>query len=122
VIGMFAVVVALAGVTLVASPGDDQQKYTPQTVTEAEQRLATAGQVLGAASMCKDIDRARVKAAVTKVEAMIDKGVDDNRQYYASKNIFDKGLDKGKSAIKHHETDCRHATEDLVDLEKVLGP
>jgi hypothetical protein len=115
-------VVALAGVTLIASPGDGQEKYAPETVVGAEQRLAAAGQVLGAASMCKDIDRARVKAAVTKVEAMIDKGVDNNTQYYASKNIFDRGLDKGKNAVKHHETDCRHATDDLTDLEKLLGP
>jgi hypothetical protein len=122
VIGAFAVVVALTGVTLIASPGDDQEKYLPQTVVGAEQRLAAAGQTLGAASMCKDIDRARVKAAVLKVEALIDKGVDDNRQYYASKNIFATGLDKGKNAVKRHETDCRRANEELTDMEKQLGP
>ena len=43
-------------------------------------------------------------------QALIDKGVDDNRQYYASKNIFAAGLDKGKNAVKRHETDCRRAT------------
>jgi len=52
---------------------------------------------------------------------LIDKGVDNNRQYYASKTIFDKGLDKGKSAIKQHETDCRRTGEELTDLERLLG-
>jgi len=118
---MLPAVLALAGFTLIASPGNDQEKYTPETVTGAEQRLAAAGQVLGAASMCKQIDRARVAAAVHKVEALIDKGVDNNRQYYASKTIFDKGLDKGRSAIKQHETDCRRTGEKLTDLERLLG-
>lgn len=119
---MIAIVLALAGATLTASPDAAQDKYRPEVATEAEQRLAQAGEVLGAAWMCRAIDRTRLHVAMHKVEAMIDKGVDDNRQYYAARNILDKSIDKGKNAIGKRETDCRRADAALGNLEKQLGP
>ncbi len=119
---MMAIVLALAGVTLIASPDAGEDKYMPEVAAAAERRLAQAGEVLGAAWMCREIDRTRLHAAMRKVEAMIDKGVDDNQQYYAARNILDKGIDKGKRAIGKRETDCRRADGALGDLEKELGP
>jgi hypothetical protein len=106
--------------TPVAAAANDQEKYAPETVVAAEQRLSSAGQTLGAASMCKDIDRNRIRAAILKVYDLIDKGVDNNRQYYAGKNIFAKGIDEGKAAIKRSRTDCRRAKSDLATLEEQL--
>jgi hypothetical protein len=83
--------------------------------------VSSAGETLGAASMCKDIDRDRIRAAILKVNDLIDKGVDDNRQYYASKNIFAKGMDEGKDANKRGRTDCRRTESDLTALEEQLG-
>jgi hypothetical protein len=117
------VVLALAltlGVTPVVA-ADDQEKYAPKTVVAAERRLAAAGETLGAASMCTAIDRDRLRADILKINDMIDKGVDDNRQYYASKNIFAKGMGRGKDAIKRGRTDCRRAESDLTALEAQLG-
>ena len=108
-------------VTPVAAADNDQDKYAPQTVVAAERRLSSAGETLGAASMCKDIDRDRIRAAMLKVNDLIDKGVDDNRQYYASKNIFAKAMDNGKDALKRGRTDCRRAERDLSALEEQLG-
>jgi len=118
---MFVVVLALAGAMLAAAPGTASDKYEPQAVVGAEKSLAEAGKVLGAASACNDIDRARVRTAILKLESLIDKGVDDNRQYYAAKNILAKGLDEGKAAIKKRETNCQRAAEDLSALEQRLG-
>ena len=111
----------MLAVTPVAAADDDEDKYAPQTVAAAERRLSSAGETLGAASMCKDIDRDRIRAAILKVNELIDKGVDNNRQYYAGKNIFAKGMDEGKDAIKRGRTDCRRAESDLTTLEKQLG-
>jgi hypothetical protein len=111
----------LLAVTPVAAADDDQDKYAPQTVAAAERRLSSAGETLGAASMCKDIDRNRVRVAIGRVNELIDKGVDNNRQYYAGKNIFAKGMDEGKNAIKHGRTDCRRAESELTTLEEQLG-
>ncbi len=111
---MIAVVLALAGATLVAAADDGPDKE--RAAAAAEQRLEQAGEALGAAWMCPQIDRARLHEVMHKVEAMIDHGVDDNRQYYAAHNILDKGIDKGK-----HEGDCRRAEAALGDLEKELG-
>jgi hypothetical protein len=111
----------LFAVTPVAAADDDQDKYAPETVAAAERRLSSAGETLGAASMCKDIDRERIRAAILKVNELIDKGVDNNRQYYAGKNIFAKGVDEGKDAIKRGRTDCRRAESDLTSLEEQLG-
>ena len=71
--------------------------------------------------MCKDIDRDRIRAAILKINELIDKGVDNNRQYYAGKNIFAKGMDEGKNAIKHGRSDCRRTESDLTTLEEELG-
>ena len=111
----------MLAVTPVAAADDDQDKYAPETVVAAERHLSSAGETLGAASMCKDIDRARIRAATLKVNELIDKGVDNNRQYYAGKNIFAKGIDEGKNAIKRGRTDCRRAESDLTTLEEQLG-
>jgi hypothetical protein len=107
--------------TPVAAADDDQDKYAPESVAAAERRLSSAGETLGAASMCKDIDRNRIRAAILKVNELIDKGVDNNRQYYAGKNIFAKGIDEGKDAIKRGRADCRRAESDLTSLEGELG-
>jgi hypothetical protein len=111
----------MLAVTPVVAAESDQDKYAPQTVAAAERRLSSAGQTLGAASMCKDIDRARIRAATLKVNELIDRGVDNNRQYYAGKNIVAKGMDEGKDAIKRGHTDCRRAESDLTTLEEQLG-
>ena len=118
---VWPVLALMLGVTPVAAAGDDADKYAPQTVAAAERRLASAGETLGAASMCKDIDRERIRAAILKVNELIDKGVDNNRQYYAGKNIFAKGREEGKDAIKRGRTDCRRAESDLTSLEEQLG-
>ena len=111
----------MLAVTPVAAADDDQDKYAPETVAAAERRLSSAGETLGAASMCKDIDRDRIRAAILKVNEYIDKGVDNNRQYYAGKNIFAKGMEEGKEAVKRGRTDCRRAESDLSTLEEQLG-
>jgi hypothetical protein len=118
---VWLVLALMLAVTPLAAADDDQDKYAPQTVTAAERRLSSAGETLGAASVCKNIDRARIRAATLKVNELIDKGVDNNRQYYAGKNIFAKGIDEGKNAIKRGRTDCRRAESDLTTLEEQLG-
>lgn len=105
-----------------ADASADTPKYAPPAVAAAEARLDHAGSVLGAASLCPDIDRDRLRAAADKMTALIDKGVDDNSQYYAAHNIFAKGVDKGKAGIRSHDNDCRRAAADLSELEKELGP
>jgi hypothetical protein len=115
---MTPLVLTLFGITLIASP----DKYAPQAVTQAEQSLRDAGETLGAASMCKEIDRKRISVLRLKVDALIDQGVDDNRQYYAARNILSKAIDDGKEAIRRRKIDCQRADGDLSNLEKKLGP
>lgn len=117
---MFPLLLAL-NLTLAAA-SDDRSKYAPSQVVAAEARLDHAGSVIGAASQCPKIERERVRGALDKMRALINKGVDDNNQYYAAHRIFDKGIDKGKAAIRDHESDCSHAEADLGTLEKELGP
>ncbi|HUH84977.1 MAG TPA: hypothetical protein VLX85_10210 [Stellaceae bacterium] len=105
-----------------ADASADNPKYAPPAVAAAQARLERAGSVLGAASLCPEIDRERLRAAADKMTALIDKGVDDNSQYYAAHNIFDKGIDSGKAGIRTHANDCRRAAADLSALEKELGP
>ena len=113
---------AISLVILAASPDGGGGKYAPQAVAGAEDRLRTAGFAIGAASLCKGIEPDRLRAAAAKMQQLIDKGVDDNAQYYAANNIFAKAIDSGKSAIRKRDTDCAHATHDFRQLEKELGP
>jgi hypothetical protein len=104
-----------------AAASDDNPKYAPPAVAAAQARLDHAGSVIGAASLCPQIERQRVREALAKMRALIKKGV-DNDQYYAAHRIFDKGIDKGKAAIRSRESDCSRAETDLGGLEKELGP
>ena len=119
---MSPVVLVFVGVTLATSFNGNLDKNGPDAIAATEQLLATAGQVLGAASTCSQIDRVRVRAAMLRVEELIDKSAADNRQYYVAGNILSRGLDRGKRSIKQGETDCRRADVDLTDLERTLGP
>jgi hypothetical protein len=118
---VWLILALLLAATSAAAADEEEDKYAPQAVAAAERRLASAGETLGAASMCKDIDRDRIRVAILKVNDLIDRGVDNNRQYYAGKNIFAKGMDEGKEAIKRGRTECRRAESDLSTLEKQLG-
>ena len=119
--GVWLTLMLMLAVTPVAAAESDTNKYAPETVAAAEQRLSSAGETLGAASMCKDIDRDRIRIAILKVNELIDKGVDNNRQYYAGKYIFAKGMNEGKDAIKRGRTNCRRTESDLTMLEEQLG-
>jgi hypothetical protein len=113
---------AIALVILAASPDAGQGKYAPNAVIAAEEQLKHAGFAIGAASLCPDIEGTRVRAAVLKIQQLIDKGVDDNQQYYAANNMFEKSIDKGRDAIRKRKTDCSHAAQDFGRVEKNLGP
>jgi hypothetical protein len=112
----------LAFPLILAAASGDNPKYAPPAVAAAEARLDRAGSVIGAASACPEIERDRVSAALRKMRALIEQGVDNNNQYYAAHRIFDKALDKGKAAIRNRESDCGRAEADLSGLEKELGP
>jgi branched-chain amino acid transport system substrate-binding protein len=119
---MSPVVLVFVGVTLAASFNSNFDKNDPDAIAATEHLLATSGQVLGAAATCSQIDRVRVRAAMLRVEELIDKSAADNRQYYVAGSILSRGIDSGRRSIKQGESDCRRADVDLTDLERTLVP
>jgi hypothetical protein len=118
---MSPIVLTVVGAIVFISP-DATDKYVPRVVFAPEQRLLAAGQVLGAASMCDQIEPVRIKTAMVKIEGLINEAVDDNRRLLAAENILGQGFDKGKRSVMEGATDCLRANADLIELERALGP
>jgi hypothetical protein len=118
---MSPIVLAFVGATLIITP-DAADRYTPRVVFGPEQRLLAAGQILGAASMCDQIEPVRIKTAMVKIEGLINQAVDDHRRLLAAENILGQGFDKGKRSVMEGGTDCLRANAELTELERVLGP
>ncbi len=109
----------LAGLLLVASPGDngnDDEGGIPLTM--AEQLSAAAGTILGAAAMCRDISGARLSSATGKVAALVSAVVTDDDELTSAQQMFAENASAGKRAVESGRADCHAVEASLAKLEQ----
>ena len=113
----------LSSALLVASPGDgntpgdnDQQD---QELTEAQAFSVAAGRILGAASACDQIDRARVSTAVSKAAALASAAAADDDERSTAKELMKASAAMGRQAVQDGKADCKVVEASFGKLEQI---
>lgn len=109
----FRVVIALASATLIAAPSAERAN----TVRDLAGRV---GQILGAASACRDISRARIKAISDKMGEVIRGAAGTEDERLSMVEIFDRNVAEGLKAMAARQAECPTAERNLADLERVV--
>jgi branched-chain amino acid transport system substrate-binding protein len=88
--------------------------------TQAAQVLATrVGQVLGAATACKDVARPRISSMTDMLMEAFKISTANQDELNAVKQLYEKNVAEGQNAVKSRKLDCAAADRNLADLEQV---
>jgi hypothetical protein len=124
----------LSSVLLVASPGNgdispggnDQQDQSPggndqqgQQLTNAQVFSVAAGRILGAASACDQIDRARVSTAASKAATLTAAVAADEDELSTAKELMQASAQVGRQAVQDGKADCNVVEASFSKLEKI---
>jgi hypothetical protein len=97
-----------------SGPGDKRQVE----LTDTELFSAMAGNIVGAASLCKDIGKDRVTEATDGVSAVVVATSADADEQKLSKLLFMQNIGGGRQAVRSGEIDCRTVDESLDRLKQ----
>jgi hypothetical protein len=113
--------IALAGATLIGSPDSGATMPPSDTpATKAETFAAAAGQVLGAASACDEIEKDRLDTAAHQVGEAVQGEVDDEDELTSAHDMFVDSVAAGRRSVTSGETDCDAAADKLAELERSI--
>lgn len=116
----FHLALALAGATLIASPGaGTTTPPTEGTGTKAETFAASSGQVLGAAQAC-GVEKSRLDAAAKNVGEAVQGTVADQKELTNAHDKFVGGVAAGRQSVTSGTTDCQAAGTHLSELERAV--
>jgi branched-chain amino acid transport system substrate-binding protein len=88
--------------------------------TQAAQVLATrVGQVLGAATACKDVARLRISSMTDMLMEAFKISTAGDDELNAVKQLYEKNVAEGQNAVRSRKLDCAAADRNLADLEQV---
>jgi hypothetical protein len=107
---------AFAGVRVHST--DDQTDNQTQ-VTDAQAFSIVAGQILGAAAACTQIDAARVSAATDKAVGIATETADDDADVAASRKLMIGAAQKGQKAVRDGDADCAAVQVSFAKLEQI---
>jgi hypothetical protein len=93
----------------------DQKKVE---LTDTELFSAMAGNIVGAATLCKDIGKDRVSEATDGVSAVVVATSADADEQKLSKLLFMHNIGGGRQAVRSGEVDCQTVDESLDKLKQ----
>jgi ABC-type branched-subunit amino acid transport system substrate-binding protein len=111
-----ALVVACAltqGSPVVAAPGD--KAAVVRTLA------GRVGSVVGAASSCQNIGRARIQTVVDKFSMVIKDAASNEQERASIAQLLDRSVADGRRALTSAQTDCGTTERQFADLEQSIG-
>jgi len=99
------------------APGDNDQQG--QQLTDAKAFSIPAGRILGAASACDQIDRARVSTATSKAATLTAAAAADEEELSAAKELMKASALVGRQAVQDGKADCGIVEASFSKLEKI---
>src|ERR1700736_1578264 len=119
-----AVSISVAAQRNQAANAAAQRNEKPQAVNEeaqAAQDLATrVGQILGAAMACRDIARPRIGNMTDMLSEVFKVSATNEDELNAIKQLYDKNVAEGQSAVTRGRIDCAAADSNLTNLENAI--
>ena len=119
-----APVAAGASVLRVAGSGGQpnfggSQQDDQDSVSDAQVFSIVAGQILGAASACQQIDSNRVSAATLKAVIITKASAQSQEDLDVSRQAMLHAADSGRLAVKNGGADCKRVSVSFTKLEQV---
>jgi hypothetical protein len=91
-------------------------------LSEAEAFSATAGTVLGAASVCDGIiSKDRLAAATERVALVLQTTVSSEDELAVTRQLLTESIGVGKDAVRTGQTNCPRTEASLTQLEQIGG-
>ena len=87
-------------------------------LTDTELFSAMAGNIVGAATLCKEIDKDRVSQATDGVATVVVATSADPDEQQLSKLLFMNNIGGGRQAVRSGEIDCQTVGESLDKLQQ----
>jgi ABC-type branched-subunit amino acid transport system substrate-binding protein len=88
---------------------------------EAALGLATrVGQILGAATACRDIARPRIANMTDLLLEVFKASTTSEDELKATKQLYDRNVAEGQRAVNSRQIDCLNADRNLADLESAV--
>jgi len=116
---MIVQMIAMAAI-LIVSPDPGGETPPDQPVADLQSFTAAAGQVLGAAVVCEDIQKTRVEKAAVEVGEVAKGAAAGPEELKAAHALFEKSVQDGRHAIRSGDTDCQHTNALLQALEQAF--
>ncbi len=107
----------VVGAMLIAVPGIGNAGLSDRV--DALRQIATdVGRVIGAASVCREISRPRIKAMTDKLSDLIKNSVANREEFSSIQQAYDQSAAAGQRTVFSKQIDCAAADRDLADLER----
>ena len=109
---------------LAASPGNgdtspDNNDQQGQQLTDAQVFSVAAGRILGAATACDQIDRARVSTAASKAATLAASVAADEDELSTAKELMKASALMGRRAVQVGKADCKVVEVSFSKLEEI---
>jgi len=89
---------------------------------QAAQALATrVGQILGAATACRDVARPRISNMTDMLMEAFKASTSNEDELKAVRQLYEKNVADGQNAVKSRRIDCAVADRNLADLEQATA-
>jgi hypothetical protein len=98
-----------------SGPGEQKKKVD---LTDTELFSAMAGNIVGAATLCKEIGKERVSQATDGVSAVVVATSADQDEQKLSKLLFMHNIGGGRQAVQSGEVDCQTVGDSLEKLQQ----
>src|ERR1700730_17562403 len=123
IVALFIGVATVAAIPIGISAQRGQTTDAPaqrNEKTQAAQVLAArVGQVLGAATACRDVARPRISSMTDMLMEAFKISTANEDELNAVQQLYEKSVAEGQSAVKSRRIDCAAAERNLADLEQV---
>jgi branched-chain amino acid transport system substrate-binding protein len=84
------------------------------------QIAASVGNVIGAASVCREISQPRIQAMTERLSDLIAASVTNDEEFSSIRQAFDQSTLEGQRTVTSKETDCAAVDRDLADMEAII--
>jgi hypothetical protein len=113
----FRLALVLAGAALFLGSGIGIATAATDKPNAMQQRVIRAGNILGAATGCKEITRPRIKSVTGKVTEIIRVSAATEEEFATTLQIFERSVGEGQWSLGGGQSDCGIAERDLASLE-----
>ena len=122
VVGVAMIAAVSIGIATQRNEAANAAALRSEKAQAAQGLAARVGQILGAAMACRDIARPRIADMTDMVMEVFKVSTANDDELNTIKQMYDRNITEGQSAVSSRRIDCVAADRNLVNLEKAINP